>query len=151
MEVVDEEDEEMEGRDGDGEEIVEGDGMEMEMGMGMEVEVEEEEEGDGEDEHDGDEEEHNDVVKERRKRKEFEVFVGGLDRDATEEDLRKVFREVGEVTEVRLMKNPGTLKNKGFAFLRFATVEQARRAINELKHPVVFAVCCSSCLRCGFI
>ncbi|KAJ8625017.1 hypothetical protein MRB53_033547 [Persea americana] len=131
VEVVDEEDEEMEGRDGDEEEIVEEDGMEMEM------EVEEEEEGDGDGEHYGDEEEHHDVVKERRKRKEFEVFVGGLDRDATEEDLRKVFREVGEVTEVRLMKNPATQKNKGFAFLRFATVEQARRAINELKHPVV--------------
>lgn len=143
MEVVDEEDEEMEGRDGDGEQIVEEDGMGME--------VEEEEEGDGEDEHDGDEDEHHDVVKERRKRKEFEVFVGGLDRDATEGDLRKVFRVVGEVTEVRLMMNPATQKNKGFAFLRFATVEQARRAINELKHPVVFAVCCSCCLRCGFI
>ncbi|KAJ4964529.1 hypothetical protein NE237_016378 [Protea cynaroides] len=103
-------------------------------------------EGEGEeDEHaeevDGEEEEeHHDVAKERqerRKRKEFEIFVGGLDRDATEEDLRKVFSQVGEVTEVRLMKNPVTHKNKGFAFLRFATVEQARRAINELKHPTV--------------
>lgn len=103
-------------------------------------------EGDGEeDEHaeevDGEEErEHHDVAKERqerRKRKEFEVFVGGLDRDATEDDLRKVFSQVGEVTEVRLMKNPVTHKNKGFAFLRFATIEQARRAINELKHPTV--------------
>lgn len=83
------------------------------------------------------EEEHHDVMKERRKRKEFEVFVGGLDRDATDEDLRKVFGQVGEVTEVRLMWNPLTHKNKGFAFLRFATVEQARRACNELKHPTV--------------
>lgn len=83
------------------------------------------------------EEEHHDMVNERRKRKEFEVFVGGLDRDATEEDLRKVFSQVGEITEVRLLKNPVTQKNKGFAFLRFATIEQARRAIHELKHPVV--------------
>jgi len=36
------------------------------------------------------------------------------------------------------LKNPVTHKNKGFAFLRFATVEQARRAIYELKHPMVF-------------
>ncbi|XP_042493385.1 heterogeneous nuclear ribonucleoprotein Q-like [Macadamia integrifolia] len=104
----------------------------------MEGEVEEDghaEEADGEEE-----EEHHDVAKERqerRKRKEFEVFIGGLDRDATEDDLRKVFSQVGEVTEVRLMKNPMTHKNKGFAFLRFATVEQARRAITELKHPTV--------------
>ncbi|KAI8028004.1 Heterogeneous nuclear ribonucleoprotein Q [Camellia lanceoleosa] len=85
----------------------------------------------------GFEEEHRDVVTERRKRKEFEVFVGGLDRDVTEDDLRNVFSQVGEITEVRLLKNPVTKKNKGFAFLRFATVEQAKRAVNELKHPVV--------------
>lgn len=86
---------------------------------------------------DADEEEHHEVFKERRKRKEFEVFVGGLDKDVKEEDLKKVFSEVGEVTEVRLMMNPQTKKNKGFAFLRFATVEEAKRAVSELKNPVV--------------
>ncbi|KAL8204441.1 hypothetical protein R6Q57_010064 [Mikania cordata] len=86
---------------------------------------------------DADEQEHHDVFKERRKRKEYEIFVGGLDKDATEDDLRKVFSAVGEVSEVRLMMNPQTKKNKGFAFLRFATVEQAKRACVELKNPVV--------------
>ncbi|XP_068637678.1 uncharacterized protein [Aristolochia californica] len=102
--------------------------------------IEEEEDIDGQEEEllDGEEEEvHHEVVQERRKRKEFEVFVGGLDREAAEEDVKKVFSEVGEVTEIRLMKIPGTQKNKGFAFLRFATVEQARRAVNELKNPMV--------------
>ncbi|XP_047337972.1 heterogeneous nuclear ribonucleoprotein Q-like isoform X2 [Impatiens glandulifera] len=83
------------------------------------------------------EEEHHDVFKERRKRKEFEIFVGGLDKEATEDDLRKVFKDVGEVTEVRLLMNPQTKKNKGFAFLRFATIEQAKRACTEIKNPVV--------------
>ena len=104
-------------------------------------ELEGEEEHEHEHEHpdfaDVEEEEHREVVKERRKRKEFEVFVGGLDKDATESDLRKVFGEVGVVTEVRLMMNPQTKKNKGFAFLRFETVEQAKRAVAELKNPVV--------------
>ncbi|KAL5560522.1 hypothetical protein UlMin_036733 [Ulmus minor] len=86
---------------------------------------------------DADEEEHHEVVNERRKRKEFEVFVGGLDKDATEGDLRKVFCAVGEVTEVRLMMNPQTKKNKGFAFLRFASIEQAKRAVSELRNPVI--------------
>ncbi|XP_049400211.1 heterogeneous nuclear ribonucleoprotein Q-like isoform X2 [Solanum stenotomum] len=109
--------------------------------------VHEEIEGDEEDEHAGEEhaemvhaaeeEEHHEVVKERRKRKEIEIFVGGLDKDATEDDLRKVFSKVGEVTEVRLMMNSHTKKNKGFAFLRFATVEQAKRACTELKNPVI--------------
>ena len=83
------------------------------------------------------EEEHCEVVKERQKQKEFEVFVGGLDKDATEGDLRKVFSEVGVITEVRLMMNPQTKRNRGFAFLRFGTVEQAKRAVAELKNPVV--------------
>ncbi|XVE76817.1 hypothetical protein DITRI_Ditri13aG0010700 [Diplodiscus trichospermus] len=112
----------------------------------VEVEVEEE---DDDHEHAGEEVEHakladaaehdqrREVVQERRKRKEFEVFVGGLDKDATEDDIRKVFSQVGEVVEVRLMMNPQTKKNKGFAFLRFATVEQAKRAYIELKNPVI--------------
>ena len=125
---------------------------EEEQGDLVEEEVEEdpeEQEGEEDDEHAGEEvehaemadveeeDEHHEVFKERRKRKEFEVFVGGLDKDATEDDLRKIFSRVGEVTEVRLMMNPQTKKNKGFAFLRFATVEQAKRAVTELKNPVV--------------
>lgn len=83
------------------------------------------------------EEECNDVLQDRRKRKEFEVFVGSLDKGANEEDLRKVFGHVGEVTEVRIVKNPETNKSKGYAFLRFATVEQAKRAVKEVKSPMV--------------
>ncbi|XP_057510193.1 uncharacterized protein LOC130792670 isoform X1 [Actinidia eriantha] len=133
----------------EGEEEVEGDVGEEEGGDMEEDELEdvpEEAEVEDDVEHaieehgdlvDAEEEEHHDVFKERRKRKEFEVFVGGLDKDATEDDLRKVFSGVGEVTEVRLMMNNQTKKNKGFAFLRFATIEQAKRACAELKNPVV--------------
>ncbi|KAJ6686036.1 hypothetical protein OIU79_015939 [Salix purpurea] len=125
---------------------------EEEEGDLVEEELEEdpeELEGEEDDEHAGEEvehaemadveeeDEHHELFKERRKRKEFEVFVGGLDKDATEDDLRKIFSRVGEVTEVRLMMNPQTKKNKGFAFLRFATVEQAKRAVTELKNPVI--------------
>ena len=133
--------EEEEAEDNVGEE--EGDTGEEEVeDVHDELEGEEEHEHAGEErEHpdfaDVEEEEHREVVKERQKRKEFEVFVGGLDKDATESDLRKAFGEVGVVTEVRLMMNPQTKKNKGFAFLRFETVEQAKRAVAELKNPVV--------------
>ncbi|XP_025013809.2 uncharacterized protein LOC8282890 isoform X1 [Ricinus communis] len=103
-----------------GEEEEEGDLVEEEL----EDVAEELEEGEEDDEHAGEEadhaqmvnaeeEEHHGVFKERRKRKEFEVFVGGLDKDATEDDLRKVFTRVG-----------------------FATVEQAKKAVTELKNPV---------------
>lgn len=139
-EVLDVEEEMEEGEEEDGGEINEG---EMEDPT-EELEPEEEELEQAADEHtdmaDADEQEHKDVFKERRKRKEFEIFVGGLDKDATEEDLRKVFSAVGDISEVRLMMNAQTKKNKGFAFLRFATVDQAKRACVELKTPVVFNI-----------
>jgi len=134
---VEEEPEENVGEEGDsGEEEVE-DGHDEIEGEDDDEHADEEHDRERAEMADVDEEEHREVVKERRKRKEFEVFVGGLDKDATEDDLRKVFGEVGVVTEVRLMMNPQTKKNKGFAFLRFENVEQAKRAVAELKNPVV--------------
>lgn len=95
----------------------EGDMAEEEMkGVPEELEPEEDDEHVGEGRAEmvdvSEEDEHHEVVKERRKRKEFEIFVGGLDKDATEDDLREVFSEVGEVTEVRLMMNPQTKKDR---------------------------------------
>ncbi|XP_031476309.1 uncharacterized protein LOC116247959 isoform X2 [Nymphaea colorata] len=72
-------------------------------------------------------------IEDRKKQKEYEVFIGGLDKDVVEDDLRKVFSDVGEVVEVRLVKKSQSQKNKGFAFVRFATVEQAKKATTELK------------------
>uniref|UniRef100_A0A0C9RL19 TSA: Wollemia nobilis Ref_Wollemi_Transcript_12905_2951 transcribed RNA sequence n=1 Tax=Wollemia nobilis TaxID=56998 RepID=A0A0C9RL19_9CONI len=72
-------------------------------------------------------------ISERRQRKKLEVFVGGLEKSATEEDLRNAFKEVGEITEIRLMKDlQQTGKNKGYAFVRYATAVEAKRAVTEL-------------------
>ncbi|GLJ31994.1 hypothetical protein SUGI_0644210 [Cryptomeria japonica] len=68
----------------------------------------------------------------RRQRKKLEVFVGGLEKEATEDDLRKAFEKVGEISEIRLMKNFQTGKNKGYAFVRYATAAEAKRAVKEL-------------------
>lgn len=68
----------------------------------------------------------------RRQRKKLEVFVGGLEKEATDDDLRKAFEKVGEITEIRLMKNFQTGKNKGYAFVRYATAAEAKRAVKEL-------------------
>ncbi|KAJ7551133.1 hypothetical protein O6H91_06G000200 [Diphasiastrum complanatum] len=76
-------------------------------------------------------------VSKKQKNRKFEVFVGGLDKDATEEDLKKAFERVGEVTEVRLIRNPQTGKNKGYAFVRFASVAQAKRAATQMERVEV--------------
>lgn len=77
------------------------------------------------------------MAKARMIKKEQEIFVGGLDRDAVEDDLKKVFERVGEVVEIRLHKDFNTNKNKGFAFVKFASKEQAAKALTELKNPMV--------------
>ena len=74
------------------------------------------------------------MVKEKIKQKEFEVFVGGLHRDAEENDLKRVFSEIGEIVEIRLVKNPHTQKNRGFGFVRFATIQQAKQAVAKFKN-----------------
>ncbi|KAL2937823.1 Heterogeneous nuclear ribonucleoprotein Q, partial [Bienertia sinuspersici] len=63
-----------------------------------------------------------------------EVFIGGLPKDATEEDLRDLCEPIGEIYEVRLMKNKDTGEIKGYAFVAFKTKDDAQRAIEELKN-----------------
>ncbi|KAF6136202.1 hypothetical protein GIB67_001611 [Kingdonia uniflora] len=75
--------------------------------------------------------------KKQLKQKEYEVFVGGLDRDAVDDDLFKVFNKVGQVVEVRIVKSKYSQKNKGFAFVRFATVDQAKRAAFQLNYTQI--------------
>ncbi|KAK6150705.1 hypothetical protein DH2020_015637 [Rehmannia glutinosa] len=86
----------------------------------------------------------NAATRERKVRKEREIFVGGLDRDAVEEDIRKVFGYAGEVVEVRMHVDPSTNKNKGYAFVQFATKEQASRALLEMKNPVIHGKRCGT-------
>ncbi|XP_042511821.1 nucleolin 2-like isoform X2 [Macadamia integrifolia] len=83
-------------------------------------------------------------VSERRRRRKTEIFVGGLDKDAKEDDLRKVFEKIGEIVEVRLMKNNQTGKNKGYAFLRYASAADAKTALTEYSKVEVCGKLCGT-------
>ncbi|KAJ3692664.1 hypothetical protein LUZ60_011759 [Juncus effusus] len=61
-----------------------------------------------------------------------EVFVGGMPRDVTEEDLRGLFDPFGDIFEVRLVKDKETRENKGFAFIIFTTKDAAQTAIEQV-------------------
>ncbi|KAL9229633.1 hypothetical protein vseg_005081 [Gypsophila vaccaria] len=84
------------------------------------------------------------AAKERKLKKEHEIFVGGLDREVVEEDVKKAFEMAGEVVEVRLLKDPSTNKNRGFAFVRFATKDQAKKALTEMKNPTILGKQCGT-------
>ncbi|KAB2618150.1 nucleolin-like [Pyrus ussuriensis x Pyrus communis] len=77
------------------------------------------------------------LANEHKMRKEREIFLGGLDQDAVEEDVRRVFERIGGIVEVRLHKNPSTNRHKGYAFVEFENKEYARRALSEMKNPVI--------------
>ncbi|KAM7260902.1 hypothetical protein ACFE04_026377 [Oxalis oulophora] len=61
-----------------------------------------------------------------------EVFIGGVPKDASEEDLRDICEPIGEVFEVRIMKDKDTGENKGYAFVTFKEKEVAQKAIGDL-------------------
>ncbi|CAH9106131.1 unnamed protein product [Cuscuta epithymum] len=61
-----------------------------------------------------------------------EVFIGGLSKDVTEEDLRNLCEPIGDIFEIRVMKNRDTGESKGFAFVAFGTKDVAQKAIEEL-------------------
>ena len=61
-----------------------------------------------------------------------ELYVGNLSYEATAEDLRKIFSVAGTVTSVHIITDPVTGKSKGCAYVRMATDEDVREAIESL-------------------
>ncbi len=57
----------------------------------------------------------NRIVKERIRMKK--VFVGNINYNTTEEELKDAFSECGNVAEVKIIKDFETGKSKGFAFV----------------------------------
>ncbi|GAA0163511.1 hypothetical protein LIER_19356 [Lithospermum erythrorhizon] len=61
-----------------------------------------------------------------------EVFIGGLPRDVSEDDLTDLCEKFGDIFEIKIMKNKDTGESKGFAFVAFKTKDVAQKAIEEL-------------------
>ena len=60
------------------------------------------------------------------------LYVGNLSYDAAESDLFELFSGVGQVKNSEVVVNSRTERSKGFAFVTMASVEQAKRAVDEL-------------------
>src|SRR5262249_15803112 len=65
-------------------------------------------------------------------RMETKLYVGNLDYSATEDDLRKLFTQAGEVQSVNVIKDRDTGRSKGFAFVEMSTQAEAEKAISLL-------------------
>jgi RNA recognition motif-containing protein len=60
------------------------------------------------------------------------LYVGNLSFDATESDLSELFNGVGQVKSAEVVCHKYTQRSKGFAFVQMTTIEEARRAVQEL-------------------
>ncbi len=59
------------------------------------------------------------------------LFVGNLSYQTMENDLQEYFAQAGAVTSVNLMLDKVTGKSRGFAFVEFATSEEATKAVEQ--------------------
>ena len=60
------------------------------------------------------------------------IYVGNLSYDTTEDTLRTLFAEYGEVEAVRVITDRYTGRSKGFGFVEVSTEEAAQEAIGAL-------------------
>jgi len=58
------------------------------------------------------------------------IYVGNINYQATEEDLKNVFSEYGEVNSVKIINDRETGRSKGFGFVEMES--GAEKAIEEL-------------------
>lgn len=61
---------------------------------------------------------------------EAKLYVGNLSYETTEQALRDLFMQAGNVVSVALIKEPGTQRSKGFAFVEMSSQSEAQKAIS---------------------
>ncbi len=60
------------------------------------------------------------------------IYVGNLAAGVTDEDLKDLFSEYGNITSVKVIKDMYTGTSKGFAFIELSNNEKAKASITEL-------------------
>jgi RNA recognition motif-containing protein len=60
------------------------------------------------------------------------IYVGNLSFEATEDEVRALFAEFGEVSSVNLISDRDSGRPKGFGFVEMPQAEQAQNAMKAL-------------------
>ncbi|KAA0061838.1 zinc finger CCCH domain-containing protein 25-like isoform X1 [Cucumis melo var. makuwa] len=68
------------------------------------------------------------------------VFVGGIPYDLTEGDLLAVFAQYGEIVDVNLIRDKGTGKSKGYAFVAYEDQRSTNLAVDNLNGAQILGV-----------
>ncbi len=64
------------------------------------------------------------------------IYVGNLPYSVTDEDLREVFGEYGELASAEVLKDKFSGQSKGFGFVDMPNSAEAETAIKELNESV---------------
>ena len=59
------------------------------------------------------------------------LYVGNLSYHVTQEQLRELFAQAGEISEVTVITDRDTGRSKGFGFVEMTTEEAAKEAIKR--------------------
>lgn len=59
------------------------------------------------------------------------LYVWNMSEDTTDDDVRKLFEQVGPVTTVELVKDEGTGKVAGLGYVTMASKDDAAKAITK--------------------
>jgi len=59
------------------------------------------------------------------------IFVGGLNWDATDDDLRETFGECGAITDAVIVNDRDTGRSRGFGFVTYSSDEEAKAAVEK--------------------
>ena len=61
---------------------------------------------------------------------EKRLYVGNLPYSTTEEELRTLFGQAGQVTSIAIITDRDTGRSKGFGFVEMATPAEAQKALS---------------------
>lgn len=62
----------------------------------------------------------------------FQIFCGKIPKDVFEDELIPLFEKCGKIWDMRLMMDPLTGLNRGYAFVTFCDREAATTAVNQV-------------------
>lgn len=62
----------------------------------------------------------------------FQVFCGKIPKELYEDELIPLFEKCGEIWDLRLMMDPMTGQNRGYAFITFTTRAAANEAVSKV-------------------
>lgn len=61
---------------------------------------------------------------------EAKLYVGNLSYETTEQGLRELFMQAGNVVSAAVIKEPGSNRSKGFGFVEMSSQSEAQKAIS---------------------